>query len=248
METISKKEFFSLVAGKIQVGQYIHQHYSRFIKTINKLNTLFENSAEKGEIKLLDFGSLEGVLGITLKAFGYDIHCIDLESVISAHLHNYTDNDLKVEFLTNNWAKLPYPDDYFDCVIFTEVLEHLYESPIKYLEEFYRILKKGGYLLITTPNVMRIENKIKFFLNINIYQDINRFCYNPRYTLHYREYSKGDLEIMLGEYLGFRNLRFYMFDYLGGRTRMRRRIQRVIYLVNSVLPMFKACILAIAQK
>ena len=53
----------------------------------------------------------------------------------------------------------------FDCIVFSEVLEHLYESPIKILEELYRVIKPGGILLLTTPNVMKIENKIKFFLN-----------------------------------------------------------------------------------
>jgi ubiquinone/menaquinone biosynthesis C-methylase UbiE len=146
----------------MEVGQYIQQHYMRFRKIINEINKLYQTNTNKEKIKILDFASHTGVMGIVLKTFGYEIHCTDLENVIQANLDNYTKNDLKVRFLNNNWDRLPYPDDHFDCLIFSEVLEHLYESPIKYLEEFYRILKPDGYLLITTPNVMCWKTKSSF--------------------------------------------------------------------------------------
>lgn len=245
---LNKKTFFSLLAGKMDVGQYIHQHYMRFIRIVNTINKLLETDTNKETIKILDFASHTGVLGILLKTFGYDIYCIDLDQVIQGNLGNYTKNDLKVQCLNNNWDKLPYLDNYFDCLVFSEVLEHLYESPIKYLEEFFRILRPNGYLIITTPNVMRIENKIKFLFGINIYQDIKRYCYNPRYTLHFREYSKKDLQTLLGEYLNYKNIRLHLFDYLGGRTKFRRFVQKTMSPLNSIFPMFKSCFLVVAQK
>jgi 2-polyprenyl-3-methyl-5-hydroxy-6-metoxy-1,4-benzoquinol methylase len=245
---MNKKHFFSLITDKIEVGQYIEQHYLRFIKIVNEIDRLFRGNTDKKKIRILDFGSHTGVLGIALKALGYDIHSIDLEEVIQANVGNYTKNDLPFQYLKNDWSRLPYSANYFDCIIFSEVLEHLYESPLKCLEEFHRLLKQDGYLLITTPNVMRIENKIKFFLNINIYQDIERYCYNPRYSLHFREYSKKDLRILLTEYLGYKNIEFNLFNYYGGRSMMRKLVQRILYFVSIVLPMFKESILAVAQK
>lgn len=46
---------------------------------------------------------------------------------------------------------LPYLDDTFDLVHSAEMLEHL-EFPEKAIKEMYRVLKKGGTLIITTPN------------------------------------------------------------------------------------------------
>ena len=150
--------------------------------------------------------------------------------------------------LTQQWDLLPYEDNYFDSVIFSEVLEHIYESPIQILKELYRILKPNGVLILTTPNVMKLENKIKFFLHINIYQDIERFCYSPRYYLHFREYTEKDIKILLEKYLNFRDLTFYYFDYVGGRTILRRFIQRLIYIISIILIKFRGSILVIAKK
>lgn len=45
---------------------------------------------------------------------------------------------------------LPLADETFDSVVYTQVLEHL-PNPSKAIKEFYRILKKPGYALITVP-------------------------------------------------------------------------------------------------
>ena len=41
--------------------------------------------------------------------------------------------------------------DIYDVVISQEVIEHI-EDQEKYLENCFRVLKKGGYLIMTTPN------------------------------------------------------------------------------------------------
>ena len=47
-------------------------------------------------------------------------------------------------------TNIPEPDESFDAVLCSEVLEHL-PDPNAALEEFGRLLKKGGVLLITAP-------------------------------------------------------------------------------------------------
>lgn len=41
-------------------------------------------------------------------------------------------------------------DNFFDCVMITEVLEHVYK-PLESLKEIYRILKKNGFIMGTVP-------------------------------------------------------------------------------------------------
>lgn len=47
---------------------------------------------------------------------------------------------------------IPFPNDSFDCVITTEVLEHVF-YPNEFLKEINRVTKMGGFLLITVPFV-----------------------------------------------------------------------------------------------
>ncbi len=47
----------------------------------------------------------------------------------------------------------PYADERFDVVLCTELFEHLGHDPFHCLTEINRILKTGGHLLLSTPNV-----------------------------------------------------------------------------------------------
>ena len=152
--------------------------------------------------KVLDIGCGFGLISFHLAAFGSQmVSAVDSNeekfSILQRILSQFNPPLDSIEVKLGDALNLTYEDNYFDSVIFSEVLEHLYESPIQILQELYRILKPNGVLILTTPNVMKLENKIKFFLNINIYQDIERFCYNPRYCLHFREYTEKDLKILL---------------------------------------------------
>jgi ubiquinone/menaquinone biosynthesis C-methylase UbiE len=50
-----------------------------------------------------------------------------------------------------NIYALPYPDNTFDGVILSEILEHV-ERDVDGLKEVYRVLKPGGVVAITVPN------------------------------------------------------------------------------------------------
>jgi ubiquinone/menaquinone biosynthesis C-methylase UbiE len=50
-----------------------------------------------------------------------------------------------------NIYSLPYPDNYFDGVILSEILEHI-DDDVRGLKEVFRVLKPGASVAITVPN------------------------------------------------------------------------------------------------
>lgn len=52
---------------------------------------------------------------------------------------------------------LPFEDNFFDCLTANQIIEHLIDVD-KFLEEVFRILKPGGYLVISTENLSSWHN------------------------------------------------------------------------------------------
>lgn len=50
-----------------------------------------------------------------------------------------------------------FADDTFDCVLCTEVLEHLH-TPQRAIDEIHRVLKPGGKLILTTRFIFPLHN------------------------------------------------------------------------------------------
>ena len=93
----------------------------------------------------------------------------------------------------------PHPDDSFDVVLFCEMLEHMLMDPMHTLREIHRVLKPGGALVLTTPNVARIENVLRLVHGSNMYDPYSGF--GP-YGRHNREYTRHELHLLL-EFAGF---------------------------------------------
>ena len=55
----------------------------------------------------------------------------------------------------------PYPDEYFDLVVATEIIEHMTYDPMWMLLEARRVLAEGGYILLSTPNVGSVTSVAK---------------------------------------------------------------------------------------
>jgi len=52
----------------------------------------------------------------------------------------------------------PYPDDHFELVLITELIEHLLRDPMFMLLETRRVLQEGGRVLLSTPNLASIAS------------------------------------------------------------------------------------------
>jgi ubiquinone/menaquinone biosynthesis C-methylase UbiE len=64
--------------------------------------------------------------------------------------------------ITADSFHLPFNDNSFDCVIASEIIEHVFD-PSAFIKELFRVVKKGGSLVITTP----YNEKIIYYLCIH---------------------------------------------------------------------------------
>jgi len=53
--------------------------------------------------------------------------------------------------------RFPYAGEWFSTVLCCELLEHLFTDPMHLMSEVNRILKPGGHLLLTTPNIAALR-------------------------------------------------------------------------------------------
>lgn len=74
---------------------------------------------------------------------------------------------------------LPFKDNYFDFVLAGELIEHLFD-PDHLLLEVYRVLKNGGFFLLTTPNLASWHNRVALLLG-----------FQPHYSEVSTKYSVG---------------------------------------------------------
>jgi len=62
--------------------------------------------------------------------------------------------ECEVDLFNAETDAFPYPAEYFSTVLCCELIEHLNADPMHTMAEINRVLKPGGHLLLTTPNVI----------------------------------------------------------------------------------------------
>ncbi len=68
---------------------------------------------------------------------------------------------LRVDVVNLNTGGLPYPDNSFNLVTCTEVIEHL-EHFRATIREIYRVLRPGGVAVLSTPNVLNLRSRVRY--------------------------------------------------------------------------------------
>jgi SAM-dependent methyltransferase len=65
---------------------------------------------------------------------------------------------------TGSLTALPFADGTFDRALCLDVLEHLtFEEQPRALAELFRVLKRGGELLVSIPNLAHLQSRVHFF-------------------------------------------------------------------------------------
>jgi SAM-dependent methyltransferase len=101
------------------------------------------------------------------RGLGLELHALDhLESLLARLPAPVIRHVFELDTLkdtSGGLRELPFPDETFDLVIFAEVIEHLTYPQIM-VSELARVLKPGGALVLTTPNIFSLGNRLATLL------------------------------------------------------------------------------------
>jgi len=103
--------------------------------------------------------------------------------------------------------KLPFKSDQFDLVYHMDVVEHT-PKPYLFLSEQLRVLKKGGTLILSTPNVFRPFNILRAVLGKLYFPRKLGDMEGIGECVHQQEFSEWQLKVLLEE-VGFVDVKIY---------------------------------------
>jgi len=134
------KKYFDSRNKKIQTNLSLRQQLAeREIYTLNFLLKNFYSEELRSGCNILDVGSGDKFL----------------KNILEKKNHNYFSLDIDdIDFERDNFN---FEQEKFDIVICLAVIEHL-SDPSVLLNEINRVLKKDGYLYISTPNWIYCKN------------------------------------------------------------------------------------------
>jgi SAM-dependent methyltransferase len=123
-------------------------------KTHKKVLKIFSELTKRGS--LLEIPAGEGALAWQLKKLGYDVTAGDIDP------NFFKITSIPCLRLDMN-RRFPLDDGQFDFVSCVEGIEHL-QDQFHFVRECHRVLKPGGLLVLSTPNILNLASRLKFLL------------------------------------------------------------------------------------
>ncbi len=116
-------------------------------------------------------------LAIKLQSLGFEVTGLDVDTAARARLgESFVLSDLN--------KALPCEDESFDAVFSTEGIEHL-ENHYHFLREINRVLKPGGLLILTTPNIVALRSRVRVLGSGFFGRDSRPLHESARHPLHH---------------------------------------------------------------
>jgi SAM-dependent methyltransferase len=237
--------------------EYIDSLHAVYERILLDFNTIFPS--DNNSKKVLEISSFLGIVDIALVKIGFDTYTYDIpEFQQNSNLERlYREFNIHSSsgFLKDIWkAGLPYPDNFFDAVILSEVLEHLNFNPLPLLQEINRIIKPGGIVYITTPNQVSLKNRLFMISGRSIRNPVSdSVAQLDRKNhiicgIHWREYSLDELTELM-------NITGFSLDgcRFSNRGETPESVSGILFswtidCISFVLPKFRNSITVIGKK
>lgn len=168
---------------------------------------------------ILDVGSVPLLLTGALKARGYGVCGVDVHPDRFASSIGRLGLDIRKCDVERQ--RLPFVDASLDVVVFNEIFEHLRVNPIFTLDEIFRVLRPGGTLMLSTPNLRSLRGLFNFLVRgraaaccTDLFDEYSKLD-TLGHMGHVREYTTREVLDFLGR-IGFKR---HEVIYRGGGER-----------------------------
>ena len=185
----------------------------RYFEIIKRLPKIKKNDTG------LEVGLAGGVLATVIttvfrpkKLFALE-HPFTVKQYTKQFLDKINKNNIQIEPVDLRKGKLPWKDNFFDFILFCDVIEHLVPAEVPaIMGEFNRILKKNGFLVIVTPNMSSMLKRINLLRGKNPIEFDLRLHEGATYG-HIREYTMHELtEIAKNKNFKVKKKGYFMID------------------------------------
>jgi len=156
--------FINPLPSKEDLKKYYNIEYEvpeyqkkKVIDKSKKILELLKNMGLNRGAKILEIGASYGYFLNEARKYGFIPYGLELSKKACLKAKEYFNLDIKNEdFLESNYSKLRA---HFDVVVLLDVLEHIRDQN-EIIGAIHYILKKGGYLVLTIPNIDSWEFKV----------------------------------------------------------------------------------------
>jgi len=191
----------SLENGRDFQLDYFDFHCDRYGYLLKMINGL--SGDHRGNV--LDLGANPYHLSTCLKNLGFNVQAINYD--FGPIEQEAEKNGIAIKTADLACGKIPVAGNLFDYVLLSETLEHFNFHPGEIINEIHRVLKPGGKVIITTPNLTRLNNRIKLFFGKSIHQSLEK---TNSIEIHHREFTGEELISLLK----LANFRIILFNYI----------------------------------
>lgn len=150
---------------------HLHKHRYEYMEEVNigVLKHFRENKSVDKPL-VLDVGCGTGALSQAIQMRGYDVWGIELNNEASEIARTRISALINADITDLTGVKSIIGKQKFDYIVFSDVLEHIYD-PFSLLKEYMCFLKDGGSVVVSVPNALTWTNRIKFLFGVFDYQD-----------------------------------------------------------------------------
>lgn len=141
----------------------------------------FKEALNKNDV-VLDLGSGPGMTSLKIASLTKKVIGLEIDSKLLeiANKSTKSRNQKNIIFIQGDANMgLPFRNNTFDKILCSDVLEHLHKREFA-LKEIYRVLKKGGLLLLVTDNPDTSWKKIQKSAGIFYYADLDHKYEYPK--------------------------------------------------------------------